>query len=142
VLTTHPLLVLRSRKIRAILLPPCWAFGFVTWYLSSSSGGPRKLLPSDILHPCRLIVLTLLWKFPLAMPGSPMSTMTRETSSRERGNCGREMTRNFADSHTKCRDLLHASNLQHGTNGFTSPLKEGTLRIFCPEKRLRPGLNP
>jgi len=30
--------------------------------------------------------------------------------------------------------LLHAVNLQHGTNGFTSPPKEGTLRIFSPEK--------
>ena len=30
--------------------------------------------------------------------------------------------------------LLHAVNLRHGTDGFTSPLKEGTLRIFSPEK--------
>ena len=30
--------------------------------------------------------------------------------------------------------LLHAVNLQHGTNGFTSPPKEGTPRIFSPEK--------
>jgi hypothetical protein len=34
----------------------------------------------------RLIVLTLLWKFPLAPSGAPTST-TRETSSRERGKC-------------------------------------------------------
>ena len=27
-------------------------------------------------------------------------------------------------------DLLHASNLQHGTDSFTSPLKKGVLRIF------------
>jgi hypothetical protein len=26
--------------------------------------------------------------------------------------------------------LLHAANLQHGTDGFTSPPKEGVLRIF------------
>ena len=40
--------------------------------------------------------------------------------------------------------LLHAVNLPHGTDGFTSPLKEGALRIFSSEKsqRLRPGLNP
>jgi hypothetical protein len=38
------------------------------------------------------------------------------------------------DFHGKCRDLLHAANLQHGTDGFTSPLKEGMLRIFSPEK--------
>ena len=28
------------------------------------------------------------------------------------------------------RDLLHAANLRHGTNGFTSPPKGGVLRIF------------
>ena len=42
------------------------------------------------------------------------------------------------------RDLLHAENLRHGTRVFTSPPKEGVLRIFSPLKirRLRPGLNP
>ena len=41
------------------------------------------------------------------------------------------------------RDLLHAANLRHGTDGFTSPPKEGVLRIFSPLKirLLRPGLN-
>ena len=29
--------------------------------------------------------------------------------------------------------LLHAVNLRHGTDGFTTPPKEGTLRIFSPE---------
>jgi hypothetical protein len=40
--------------------------------------------------------------------------------------------------------LLHAANLRHGANGFTSLPKESMLRIFSPEKirRLRPGLNP
>jgi hypothetical protein len=32
--------------------------------------------------------------------------------------------------HAKCRDLLHAANLRQWTDGFTSPPKEGTLRIF------------
>jgi hypothetical protein len=42
------------------------------------------------------------------------------------------------------RDLLCASNLRHGTDVFTSPSKEGMLRIFSPLKiwRLRPGFNP
>ena len=42
-------------------------------------------------------------------------------------------------------DLLHAANLRHGTDGFTSPPKEGVLRIFffaLKIRRLRPGLNP
>jgi hypothetical protein len=28
------------------------------------------------------------------------------------------------------RDLLHAANLRHGTDSFTSSSKEGVLRIF------------
>jgi len=31
----------------------------------------------------------------------------------------------------KFRDFLHVANL-HGTDGFTSPSKEGMLRIFSP----------
>ena len=31
---------------------------------------------------------------------------------------------------TPFTDLLHAANLRHGTDGFTSPPKEGVLRIF------------
>ena len=44
----------------------------------------------------------------------------------------------------KFRDLLRAVNLRHGTDGFTSPPKEGVLKIFLPLKirLLRPGLNP
>jgi hypothetical protein len=32
------------------------------------------------------------------------------------------------------RDLLHAANLQHGTDGFTSPLNEGMLWNFFAQK--------
>ena len=32
----------------------------------------------------------------------------------------------------KFRDLLHAANLRHGTNDFTSLPKEGVMRIFSP----------
>jgi len=35
-----------------------------------------------------------------------------------------------ADFHVTFRDLLHAIKLRHGTDGFTSPPKEGVLRIF------------
>ena len=39
---------------------------------------------------------------------------------------------NFAEmtTSTPFRDLLHAANLRHGTDGFTSPPNEGVLRIF------------
>jgi len=57
----------------------------------------------------------------------------------------RMLSGNFAEmmTSTPFRDLLHAANLRHGTDGFTSPPKEGMLRIFLPLKIrwLRPGLN-
>jgi hypothetical protein len=57
----------------------------------------------------------------------------REPSS-ERWNYGREtLSGNFAymaSLFTPFRDLLHAANLRHGTDGFTSPPKGGVLRIF------------
>jgi hypothetical protein len=77
----------------------------------------------------------------------PHVSNNAETSSRENGNSGREMFGNFAEKWRlphHCRDLLRATNLRHGTDGFTSPPKEGTLRIFSPWKirRLRSGSNP
>jgi len=61
--------------------------------------------------------------------------------------CGREVFRQIwprIGLPRNSRDLLHAANLRHGTDGFTSPPKEGVLRIFSPLKirRLWPGLNP
>ena len=48
----------------------------------------------------------------------------------------REMADEFClimpDFHVTFRDLLHAINLRHGTNGFTSLPKEVVLRIFSP----------
>jgi hypothetical protein len=38
------------------------------------------------------------------------------------------------DFHVTFRDLLHAANLRHGTDGFASLPKEGVLRNFHPEK--------
>jgi hypothetical protein len=62
--------------------------------------------------------------------------------------CGREMFRQISSRirlppHNS-RDFLHTANLRRGTDGFTSPPKEGVLRIFSPLKirRLGPGLNP
>jgi len=42
------------------------------------------------------------------------------------------------------RDLLHDVKLQHGTDGFTSPPKEGVLRIFFALniRWIWPGVNP
>jgi hypothetical protein len=38
-----------------------------------------------------------------------------------------------SDFHVNHRVLSHAANLRHGTDGFTSPSKEGMLWIFSPE---------
>ena len=70
----------------------------------------------------------------------------RDPSS-ERWNCGREICPVILPKSRlprKFRDLLHAANQRHGTDGCTSPLKEGVLRIFFALKIrwLRPSLNP
>ena len=56
----------------------------------------------------------------------------RDPSS-ERWNCGRERCSVILPKFRlprKFRDLLRATNLGHGTDGFTSPPKEGVLRNF------------
>ena len=60
-----------------------------------------------------------------------------------RWNCGREMSGNFAEmtASTPFRYLLHAVKLRHGTDGFTSPPKEGALRIFFALKIRRESAN-
>ena len=70
----------------------------------------------------------------------------RDPSS-ERCNCGREIVPVILPKFRlprKCMDLLHAANLRHGTDGFTSPPKEGVLRIFFALKILTAsaGLEP
>jgi hypothetical protein len=45
----------------------------------------------------------------------------------------REFCLNF-DFHVTFRDLSHAVKPRHGTDGFTSPPKEGVMRIFSPQK--------
>ena len=71
----------------------------------------------------------------------------RERSQRRKWELrARMLSGNFAEmtTSTPFRDLLHAANLRHGTDGFTSLPKEGVLRIFSPLKirRLQPDLNP
>jgi hypothetical protein len=83
---------------------------------------------------CSMHRLTVLpcFRFPLAPPGALHVRMTRETSSSERGNYGREMT-GQCNFHVIV-GIFNVPQLQHGTDGFTSPPNEGVLRIFPPEK--------
>ena len=65
-------------------------------------------------------------------PLEVLNFAARDPSS-ERWNCGRERCPVILPKFQltlKFRDLLHAANLRHGTDGFTSPPKEGVLRIF------------
>jgi hypothetical protein len=54
--------------------------------------------------------------------------MTQAILAAKGGTVGKNVGR--VDFHVTIRDLLHAANLRHGTDGFTSPPKEGVLRIF------------
>ena len=45
-----------------------------------------------------------------------------------------EVCLKMPDFHVTFRDILHAVNLRHGTDGLTSPPKEGVLRIFSALK--------
>jgi hypothetical protein len=71
----------------------------------------------------------------------------RESTQRRKVELWARNVRKFclnADLHFTFRDLLHAVKLRHGTDGFTSPPKEGVLEdIFALKiRRLRPGANP
>ena len=71
----------------------------------------------------------------------------RESTQRRKVELWARNVREFclnADLLVAFRDLLHAVKLRHGTDGFTSPPKEGLLRMFFALKiqRFRPGANP
>jgi hypothetical protein len=58
-----------------------------------------------------------------------------EPSSSRSGDLGEKWPLNLAYERLYARKvLLHAVNLQHGTDGFTSPPKEVVLRIFITLK--------
>jgi hypothetical protein len=59
----------------------------------------------------------------------------RESTQRRKVELWARNFREFclnAELHVTFRDLLHIVKLRHGTGGFTSPPKEGVLRIFSP----------
>jgi hypothetical protein len=68
---------------------------------------------------------------------SPASETTQANPSSGRWNYGREIAENFAESgefNVIFGVLLHAVDVRHGTDGFTSPPKEGVMRIFSSKK--------
>jgi hypothetical protein len=61
----------------------------------------KRWLQCKLKHVANVVcycTYSISWKFPLVPPGAPTYITTRETSSRERWNYGREMTGNFADN--------------------------------------------
>ena len=65
----------------------------------------------------------------------PPGVSTRVTTQRRKVELWARNVREFclnSDFHVTFRDLLHAVKLRHGTDGSTSPPKEGVLRIFSP----------
>ena len=93
------------------------------------------------------IAFPRLQTFPPSPLGAFTSNDVRPLAAEGGTLRGREMFRKISSRirlPRNSRDLLHAANLRHGTDGFTSPPKESVLRIFSPLKvrGLRPGLNP
>jgi hypothetical protein len=71
-------------------------------------------------------------------PETSSGAVTTECGSETGETRVRNMTAEFclqASFHAR-RVVLHAINLRHGTDGFTSPLKEGVLRILSPLKSI------
>ena len=85
--------------------------------------GSRRLMPPAYCEP--------------APPGVSHVTTTLEAPVARNG---RQILAENSGLHASFRDLLHAANLRHGTDGFTSLPKEGVLRIFSPWKS--PASNP
>ena len=97
---------------------------------------------SGTLHPRQVLggslpLLTSAFRHPTFATRRPYVCNDARDPSSEKWNCGRErcpvILHKFRLPRT-FRDLLHAANLRHGTDSFTSPLKEGVLRIFFRPK--------
>jgi hypothetical protein len=64
----------------------------------------------------------------------------RPLAAEDRTLRGREMFRQISSRirlPRNSRDLSHAANLRHGTDGFIFPPKEGVLRIFLDEMQVK-----
>ena len=93
------------------------------WYAASWASPQGQLA---IAFPRFLDVPTLHHQVP------PRPPRRKRSQWRKWELWARMLSGNFAEmtTSTPFRDLLHAANLRHGTDGFTSPPKEDVLRIF------------
>jgi hypothetical protein len=89
-----------------------------------------------LVSDAEFIVANLLVS-PFHLQRRSTSTGVRDLYQRKVELWARNVRSNLAyncDFHGNCRVHLHAAKLRHETDDFTSPPKEGVLRIFSPEK--------
>ena len=104
-------------------VPSCYWYGFGTLHRGQVLGVVCHCFPPPLDVPT------------FTARGLYVRNDARDDSS-ERWNCGREICPVILPKFRlprKFRYLSHAANLRHRTNGFTSPPKEGVLRIFRPK---------
>jgi hypothetical protein len=115
-------------------------------YHSSSFCGADGISPSA-LQPFEAYCTNPDFSSPFISRGAPHQTAWEISVSERRNLWARNGRSNLEETMRLPRHnrvLLHAANLRHGTDGFTSPPKEGMLWIFLAQKiwPLRSGLNP
>ena len=88
-------------------------------------------MPPDALQPKAYCRNPGLQSFLLAPPGVSTRDLVVKGGTTWVRN-GRWILSENARLPRNIQGLLHAINLQHGTNGFISLPKEGVLRIFSP----------
>ena len=129
------------------------------WLFQSRLSIPYRLVPprrpdwlAPIVRPCWLVIIIIIiisnlrttafkaycaiWvrRSNFRHQASPRVS-PRESTQRRKVELWARNVREFClnvDLHVTFRDLLHAVKLRHGTDGFTSPPKEGVLKIFRP----------
>ena len=143
-------LVLRDGSLKSQILiskVPSGSGVFIQSLVFSPRGRSGRS-QNPVMEPIWLLAHCILGKFlgvvchcfppPLDVPTFAATCLCVHSDARdpssERWNCGRErcpvvILPKFRLP-LKFRDPLHAANPRHGTDGFTSPSKEGVLRIF------------
>jgi hypothetical protein len=115
---------------------PCWS---KVWSRQPSAGMPTVTGPIIIIFNLRTAAFKAycaIWvrRSNFRHQASPRVSPHESTQWWKMELCARNV-RKFclnAELHVTFRDLLLAVKLRHGTDNFTSPSKEGTLRIFLP----------
>ena len=87
-------------------------------------------VPATNAPGCTAVEGLLYKRWSLVVPICTARCLSRHNDARDPSKKWPTNLAESSDFHALFRDLLHALNLRHGTKGFTSPPKEGVLRIF------------